>query len=120
MRTPTLHIKKGDLVEVISGKDRGHQGKVLACHPREGRVLVEGANIVTRHQRPRGRQPGGKMEKPSPIHVSNVMLVCPKCGQRTRVKWAEQGGQHVRVCGRTERTADAKRWVACGQVIDEV
>ncbi len=117
MATPKLRIRKGDLVEIISGKDKGHQGKVLACYPKEQRVLVEGANIVTRHQRPRGRQPGGKMQKPAPIHVSNVMLICPKCGQRTRVGWTFREGRKLRVCKRTEKSTGP--WTPCGQLIDE-
>jgi large subunit ribosomal protein L24 len=118
-----MKVKKGDLVHILSGKDRGKQGRVIEARPREGRVLVENLNIVRRHMRPRpmrdanrmgGTQiiPGGIIEKPSPIDVSNVMVVCPVCNTPTRVgvQVKETKGEQVavRVCKRE----------GCGQEID--
>jgi large subunit ribosomal protein L24 len=87
-----LKIRKGDTVQVMSGKDSGKQGRVLRVEPRKSRLYVEGLNIVKRHQRPRsmkdtqrGGKVGGVIEKEGPIHVSNVMLVDPKEGKPTRV-----------------------------------
>ena len=112
-----MKIKKGDLVQVLSGKDRGKQGRVLEARPKEGRVLVENLNIIKRHTRPRPMsnpsrmgapqiQPGGVIEKAGPIPVSNVMLVCPVCNRPTRVgmkaKEAKSGETRVRVCRRDD------------------
>jgi len=112
-----LKIKKGDLVQVLAGKDRGKQGRIVEARPDEGRVIVENVNIVKRHTRPRpvkgtGRsgtpqiEPGGVIEKPAPLDVSNVMLVCPVCKQPTRIGYAfkESKGEtrKVRVCRRAE------------------
>ncbi len=95
-----LRIRRGDLVEVISGDDRGKRGKVLKVFPRERRIIVEGVNFVKRHVRPSQRDPqGGIQEREAPIHVSNVMLVCPNCGNRTRVGYHfMEDGTKVRVC----------------------
>ena len=95
-----LHVKKGDMVEVISGKDKSKRGKVLAALPKEGKVIVEGINLLTKHQKPRGAgQEGGIIHKEGPIYASKVMLVCNKCNKRTRVghKILEDGTK-VRVC----------------------
>lgn len=79
-------VKKGDTVLVQVGKDRGRTGKVLAMLPREGRVLVEGLNLVKKHIRPRKTgEKGQRVEVPSPMPVSRVMLLCPSCGKATRV-----------------------------------
>ncbi len=81
-----LKIRKNDIVEVIAGEDKGKTGKILKVFPKRRRVIVEGVNFVKRHTRPRrAGQPGGILEKEAPIDISNVMLVCPKCAQRTRV-----------------------------------
>ena len=81
-----MHVKKDDTVVVISGKDKGKQGKISAAFPKTGRVTVEGVNMVTKHQKARNAmQPGGIVKKETPIDASNVMLVCPKCGKATRV-----------------------------------
>ena len=119
-----MKIREGDLVQVLSGKDRGKQGHVIKAQPSEGRVLVENLNIAKRHTRPRpikdssrmgGQQvaPGGVIEKPAPIDISNVMIVCPVCNRATRVgfKIREVKGQRVKV--RVCRRAD------CGQEIPE-
>lgn len=94
-----LHVKKGDLVMVITGKDAGKTGKVLEVLPKKGRVVVEKVNIVKRHTKPSKSLPqGGILEKESPIASSNVMLYCPECKSVTRksVKITEAG--KVRVC----------------------
>ncbi|CAM3884082.1 50S ribosomal protein L24 [Alicyclobacillus pomorum] len=91
---PKLHVKKGDKVVVIAGKDKSKTGTVLAVFPKEQRVIVEGVNIVKRHTKPNPLHPeGGIIEKEAPIHVSNVQLADPKTGQPTRVgyKFLEDG-----------------------------
>jgi large subunit ribosomal protein L24 len=97
-------IRRGDNVEVISGKDAGKTGKVLRVDPKKNRLYVEGLNIVKRHQRPRslkdtqrGGKVGGVIEKEGPIHVSNVMLLDPKENKRTRVGVERKDGKRVRV-----------------------
>ena len=84
-----LHVKKGDQVKVLAGKDAGKVGTVLEAIPTENRVLVEGVNIVKRHTKGRsmpgaGSIPGGIIEKPAPLQASNVMLICPSCSRPTR------------------------------------
>ena len=113
MATGKLKIKKGDLVEIISGKDRGKQGSVIEARQSEHRVLVENLNQIKRHTRPRAMKdasrmgssqvvPGWIIEKPAPIDISNVMIVCPVCNKTTRVgvKIVERKGEtnKVRVC----------------------
>ena len=81
-----MHVKTNDNVIVISGKDKGKKGKIVAAFPSKNRVTVEGVNMVTKHQKARNAmQPGGIIHKEMPIDASNVMLVCPKCGKATRV-----------------------------------
>ena len=98
-----MSVKKGDLVEVIAGKDKGKQGHVLRAFPSEGKVVVEGVAVVKKAQRPTAaNQQGGFVEKEAKIQVSNVMLVCPTCNKPTRVghKQGEFDGKKtaVRVC----------------------
>lgn len=94
-----LSIKTGDNVVVISGKDKGKQGKVLAVSPTKGRVIVEGVNIVSRHTKPRSAQDqGGIIKREGSISVSNVMVICPVCGKATRVYHKVVDGKNVRVC----------------------
>jgi large subunit ribosomal protein L24 len=118
-----VRVRKGDLVQVIAGKDRGKRGRVLEARPKEGRVVVENLNVVKRHTRPRPIkdasrmggttiQPGGVIEKPAPIHVSNVMVVCPVCDRPTRV-----GAQLKEIKGRRVKVRVCKR-PGCGQEID--
>ncbi len=96
-----LSIHKGDLVEVISGEDKGRQGKVLKVDKDKGRVLIEGINMVKKHQRTKGKgQPSGIIEKPAFIDRSNVGLVCPKCGKPSRMSREFRGEGRVRVCKR--------------------
>ncbi|GAB6172273.1 50S ribosomal protein L24 [Paradesulfitobacterium aromaticivorans] len=95
----TIHVKKGDLVMVITGKDAGKKGKVLEVIPKKGRVVVEKVNIIKRHTRPsQGNPQGGILEKEAPIHSSNVMLFCPECNSVTRVNIKETEAGKVRVC----------------------
>jgi large subunit ribosomal protein L24 len=105
-----VRIKSGDTVEVIYGEDRGMRGTVRVVYPRKGQVIVEGVNIVIKHQRPipAGRQqtPGGRIELEAPIDVSNVMLVCPSCQERTRVEYASTEEGKVRVCKKCEAQID--------------
>ena len=121
----TLKIRKGDTVQMLAGKDRGKQGRVLHARPRENKVVVENLNLVKRHQKPRpirdasrmgGTQiaPGGIIDRPAAVSVSNVMLICPTCKLPTRIgyrfKEAKGGAQvKVRVCKRE----------GCGQEIDQ-
>ena len=119
----SMRIRKGDLVQVLAGKDRGKQGRVLEARPRDRRVIVENLNTAKRHTKPRPIRdstrmgganiiPGGIIDKPMPLDVSNVMIVCPTCRQPTRtgVKVKELKGEtvRVRVCKRQ----------GCGQEID--
>jgi large subunit ribosomal protein L24 len=94
-----LRVRTDDEVIVISGKDRGKTGRVIEVDPARQRVFVEGLNIVKRHQRPRPgtNEPGGVIEKPGPIHISNVALVDPKDGKPTRTRVEERDGKRVRV-----------------------
>ena len=118
----TMKIKKGDRVHVLRGKDAGKEGRVLEALPKQGRVVVENINVVKRHRRPRPIQnttgmggpsivPGGIIELPAPMPVSNVMVVCPTCGKPTRVgtteKTIKDKAVRVRVCKR------------CGEEIDQ-
>ena len=81
-----MRIKKGDLVRVMSGNDKGKEGKILKVFPKADRVIVEKINLIKRHQRPNQMNPqGGIIEKEAPIHASNVMLVCPNTKQPTRI-----------------------------------
>ena len=96
---PKLNVKKGDTVEVLSGKDKGKQGQVLRAIPAEGKVIVEGVAIVKKATRPsQQNQQGGIVEREAAIDVSNVALVCPKCGKATRVGHVEVDGKKLRVC----------------------
>ncbi|MYS24798.1 LSU ribosomal protein L24P [Streptomyces sp. DvalAA-14] len=103
-----MKIKKGDLVQVITGKDRGKQGKVIVAYPREDRVLVEGVNRVKKHtkagQTDRGSKTGGIITTEAPVHISNVQLVVEKDGQKvvTRVGYRfDDEGNKIRVAKRT-------------------
>ncbi|MGO5211505.1 50S ribosomal protein L24 [Parafannyhessea sp. LCP21S3_E6] len=94
-----MNVKKGDQVEVLSGKDKGRRGEVIVALPSEGKVVVRGVAVVKKAQRPtQANQQGGIVEKEAAIDVSNVALVCPTCGKATRVGHAEEDGKKVRVC----------------------
>jgi large subunit ribosomal protein L24 len=118
-----MKVKKGDTVQILTGKDRGKRGRVIEARPSERRVIVENLNVAKRHTKPRpirdssrmgGTQivPGGILDKPAPVPVSNVMVVCPVCGNPTRVGTTEKEVKgeivRVRVCKRE----------GCGQEID--
>jgi large subunit ribosomal protein L24 len=118
----TMRIKKGDLVQVLAGKDRGKQGRVLEARPRDRSVIVENLNLAKRHTKPRPIRdtsrmgganiiPGGIIEKPMPLDVSNVMIVCPTCNEPTRVGIAVK-----EIKGETVRVRVCKRG-SCGQEI---
>jgi large subunit ribosomal protein L24 len=118
-----MKVKKGDLVQILTGKDRGKQGRVIEARPSERRVIVENLNVAKRHRKPRpirdssrmgGTQimPGGIMDMPSPVPVANVMVVCPVCGNPTRVGIVEK-----EVKGEVVRVRVCKR-EGCGQEID--
>lgn len=104
-----LHIRKGDTVAVIAGKERGKRGKVLRVLPERNRVIVEKVNFIKRHQRPTQRvRRGGIIEREGSLHASNVMLVCGKCDRPTRTSiQALADGRKVRVCRR------------CGEIVDK-
>ena len=81
-----LHVKSGDTVMVLSGKDKGKKGKVLSVNPADAKVIVEGVSVATRHKKPRKQgETGGIVKQETPIYASKVQLVCPKCGRPTRV-----------------------------------
>ena len=118
-----MKVRKGDLVQIISGKDRGKQGRIIEAQPDKKRVVVENLNVVKKHRRPRAMrdssrmgqpqvQPGGVFDISAPVPASNVMVVCPTCNRATRVgyEFREQKGRQVklRVCKRAD----------CGQVLD--
>ena len=95
-----MNIKKDDKVIVLSGKDKGKEGKVLVADPKGLKVVVEGVNVATKHQKPRQQGvPGGIIKKEAAIDASNVMLVCPKCKKGVRVGYSVlENGTKVRVC----------------------
>ena len=95
-----VHVKTNDTVIVLSGKDKGRKGKVLQVSPKEGKVIVEGLNLVTKHVKPRRQgEQGGIVEAEAAMYASKVQLVCPKCGKATRIahKILDDGSK-VRVC----------------------
>ncbi|EUJ24042.1 50S ribosomal protein L24 [Listeria grandensis] len=93
-----MHVKKGDKVQVITGKDKGKSGKIIAAFPKKDRVIVEGLNMVKKHTKPSNVNPqGGILNVEAPIHVSNVMLIDPKTGEPTRVNYEIKDGKKVRV-----------------------
>ncbi|HEY8363219.1 MAG TPA: 50S ribosomal protein L24 [Tissierellaceae bacterium] len=104
-----MHVKSGDTVVVIAGKDKGKIGKVLKVFPKENRVIVEGVNMLTKHQKPMGpNKPGGIIKTEGPIHASNVMYYCEKdkTGVRVGRKFLENG-KKVRYCKK------------CGEILDK-
>lgn len=100
-------IKKGDRVIVLTGRDKGRTGEVLRVIPSEERVLVQGVNMVKRHQRPSQISPGGITEKEAPIHISNVAHIDPKTDKPTRVGYRiDDGGRKIRVARRSGEPID--------------
>ncbi len=107
-----MHIKKDDIVQIITGDDRGKQGRVLKVFPDKNRIIVEGVNFIKRHTRPSPKLPqGGIVEREAPIHASNAMVICPKCnkltttgmkpvvdttkGKTTRVRYCKKCGEMI-------------------------
>ncbi len=103
-----MHVRKGDTVVVISGKDRGKKGKIIRAEPATGRVVVEGVNVVKRHLKPRGKSmQGGIVDQEAAVPSSKVMLVCVRCNRPSRLgRTSLKDGRSVRVCKR------------CGEVVD--
>ena len=94
-----MNIKKDDKVVVLSGKDKGKQGKILVSDPKAAKVIVEGVNVATKHQKPRKQgEEGGIIKVETPIYAAKVQLICPKCGKGTRVGHKIGDGKKVRVC----------------------
>jgi large subunit ribosomal protein L24 len=99
-----MHVRKNDMVLVISGNSRGKSGKVLRVLPDERKVLVEGVNVRKRHTRPTAKMPaGGILERELPVHASNIMVICPKCNHASRIGYTTVAGtgrrkQKMRVC----------------------
>lgn len=94
-----MKIKKGDTVLVICGKDRGRKGKVIKALPKKEKVIIEGINLVKKHRRPRrSGEKGEVIQKPAPLHVSNVKLICPKCKKATRIGYKKVGKKKYRIC----------------------
>ena len=103
-----LHVKKGDEVVVINGKDRGSRGKVMEVSPSEGKVIVEGVNLVTKHVKPRRMgAPGGVVKAESALYACKVQVICPKCGSPTRTgSKINAKGQKVRTCKKQDCGAE--------------
>lgn len=104
-----LHVKKGDTVLVLSGKDKGKKGKVIEALPKKGKIVIEGVNKVKRHTKPTQKMPqGGIIVKEAPVHAAKAMLVCPSCDKPTRIKkTALASGNKARTCKH------------CGEIIDK-
>ena len=105
-----LHVKSGDTVLVLAGKDKNKTGKVISASPKDNTVIVEGVNIVTKHRKPRSQQDKGGIEKVAGnIHASNVQLLCPACGKATRVSHIlDENGVKNRVCKKCNAKIDSK------------
>ncbi|AXI00403.1 50S ribosomal protein L24 [Mammaliicoccus sciuri] len=102
-----MHVKKGDKVMVISGKDKGKTGVILTAYPKKDRVLVEGINIVKKHTKPNQENPqGGIVSQEAAIHVSNVMVIDPKSGEPTRVGYKVEDGKKVRIAKKSGEALD--------------
>lgn len=104
-----LHIKKNDQVEVLSGRERGKRGRVLRVLPSRRRAIVERLNMIKRHTRPNPQQniKGGLVERESSLDLSNLMVVCPECDKRTRVRQKQlTDGRKVRTCAACEGVVD--------------
>lgn len=110
-----MHVKTGDEVLIIAGKDKGQRGKIKRTIPREGRVVVEGRNIVKRHTKPRGPgKPGGIIEMEAPLDASNVMLICPSCGHASRT-----GHRFLEETDHKGRPRKVRFCKACDAVVDK-
>ena len=103
-----MHVKKGDEVVVINGKYRGKRGKIVEASPSEGKVIVEGVNIVTKHVKPRKMgEPGGLIKAESALYADKVQVICPKCGRPTRTGHKINAkGKKVRTCKKSDCLAE--------------
>jgi large subunit ribosomal protein L24 len=108
MKHQTFHIKKNDTVTVIAGKDKGKSGKVLRVIPKKDRAIVEKVNMIKRHMKPSAQaRQGGILEKEAPIHISNLMLICTKCTDPTRVGYRLlDDDRKVRFCKKCNELID--------------
>lgn len=104
-----IRLKKDDKVKVIAGRDNGKIGKVLKVDRKKNRVLVENINVVKKHSKPTAQnRQGGILETEAPIHASNLMLMCNKCIQATRIKMRRlEDGRKIRVCGKCNEQIDS-------------
>ncbi|GGH74854.1 50S ribosomal protein L24 [Compostibacillus humi] len=102
-----MHVKKGDKVKVLTGKDRGKEGVVLQVFPKKERVLVEGVNMIKKHAKPSQENPqGGILNIEAPIHISNVLPIDPKTGEPTRVGYEIRDGKKVRIAKKSGEPLD--------------
>ncbi|MGD6968862.1 50S ribosomal protein L24 [Rossellomorea vietnamensis] len=102
-----MHVKKGDKVMVITGKDKGKTGVVLTSLPKKDRVIVEGINVIKKHSKPsQGNPQGGIISQEAPVHVSNVMLLDPKTNEPTRIGFKKVDGKNVRVAKKSGEVLD--------------
>ena len=102
-----LHVKKGDNVVVLAGKDKGKTGKVLVANPSDNTVVVEGVNIISKNKKARtAQEKSAIIKKEGKINVSNVQIICPSCDKATRVAHSEVEGKNVRVCGKCSASLD--------------
>jgi len=109
----STEIKKGDFVRVMCGKDEGKQGKVLSVDRGNGKLIIEGINLLKKHQRPNQKmQKGGIIERETPVFASKVMLVCPKCSKPTRIA-------HI-VKGEGKNTRKARSCKKCSEMLDQI
>ena len=107
MSLTKMHVKKGDTVVVLSGKDKGKQGKIISAFPKKSQVVVEDVNKVKRHTKPSVKAPqGGILDKEMPLHACKVMLVCPSCNKPTKIGHKTVDGKNVRICKK------------CGEIVD--
>lgn len=103
-----MKIKKGDTVLIISGKDKGKKGKILEVLRKESRVLIEGLNLRKKHVKPKkSGEKGQTIEMPAPVHVSNVMMICPKCGKSSRVGFSVIEKRKYRICKKCNQEISA-------------
>jgi large subunit ribosomal protein L24 len=103
-----LSVKKNDTVLVIAGREKGKKGRVLSVYPSKGRLLIEKINMIRKHMKPtRKYAQGGIIEKEAPLHISNIMLICPKCNKPTRISNTHlQEGRRVRMCKKCREVMD--------------
>lgn len=100
-----VHVRKGDNVVILSGKDKGKQGKVLAVSPKESKVMVEGVNVVSKHMKPRSAgQEGGIIKTESALYSCKVQIVCPKCSKPTKISHKFVDGKKLRACKKCGET----------------